>query len=75
MHLGAQFGYLNIVKFLLLKGADITMRTKVGETPLMTAKTSEHEDVIKYLTQMENINDGNSDDSDTETHCYVVDKW
>lgn len=40
MHLAASCGYLNCVKTLLARGADITLRNAIGQTPLEEAEAT-----------------------------------
>ncbi|MGA9629764.1 MAG: ankyrin repeat domain-containing protein, partial [Candidatus Rickettsiella isopodorum] len=50
LHLAAQYGYLNIVKYLLKKRSHLEIKDKIiGNTPLHLAILYDHFDIVKYL--------------------------
>lgn len=49
LHLGAKFGRLDVVDYLLENGADPSFKNLVGNTPLHTAVKYGHTDIIKCL--------------------------
>ncbi len=51
LHLAASHGYLDIVKYLLKKGAKIGVKNRKGQTALHLAVLNAHKDVIQYLVQ------------------------
>jgi hypothetical protein len=50
LHLAAYNGSLEIVKLLVVNGADINTKTYIGErTPLYVASLNQHQDIVDYL--------------------------
>jgi hypothetical protein len=49
LHAAAQGGREEIVKILLKRGADVNLKSKEGNTPLMAAAFNHHESVVKTL--------------------------
>ena len=44
-----QSGHLEVVQFLLSKGADCTIKDKWGDTPLESARGQGHHEVVALL--------------------------
>jgi|LakMenEpi03Aug12_release.lakeMendotaPanAssembly.Ray.scaffolds.fasta_scaffold749898_1 ankyrin repeat protein len=52
LHVAADKGHLNIVRYLVQKGADINLNDGiVGGSPIGSAASSGHADVVKYLLE------------------------
>ena len=51
LHYGAIWGHLAIVKRLLLKGADPSLRTNVGQTALDLAQEWGHNEIVALLSE------------------------
>ena len=49
IHLSAKYGRLSILKFLLSKGADPSIKNEEGKTAFDLAKENNHIDIINYL--------------------------
>jgi ankyrin repeat protein len=49
--LASNHGHVDVVKLLLEKGADMTVRNREGWTPLHSASNSGHIDVVKLLLE------------------------
>lgn len=49
LHAAAQGGREEIVKLLLKRGADVNLKSKEGNTPLMAAAYNHHESVVRIL--------------------------
>ena len=49
LHKAAQLGKLEVVKFLVSKGADIDAKSEHGLTPLFYAKANQHLAIAEYL--------------------------
>ena len=50
LYIAAQNGHLNVVKYLVKKGADVN-KTTHGNTPFIAAAARGHLDVVKYLVK------------------------
>ncbi|HEY9843696.1 MAG TPA: ankyrin repeat domain-containing protein [Candidatus Obscuribacterales bacterium] len=50
---GASGGNLEVVKFLLEKGADPKAKSKEGKTALDAAREANSAEVVKFLAQLE----------------------
>ena len=55
LHIAAYAGHLDIVDFLVSKGADITAVDQDNDTPLDDAIDKEHHDIVAYLA-VNNLN-------------------
>ena len=51
LHAASQGGKEDIVKILLKRGADVNLKSKEGNTPLMAAAFNHHESVVKILLE------------------------
>ena len=49
IHYASNFGHLEIVKYLVGRGAGIEVKDTTGHTPLMYASFEGHEEIVKYL--------------------------
>jgi ankyrin repeat protein len=49
LHLAAQNGHLNVVKFLVEQQAEMNMKNTNGSTPLHLAAQNGHLNVVKFL--------------------------
>ncbi|CAK9253192.1 unnamed protein product, partial [Sphagnum jensenii] len=51
LHRAAEKGHLDVVKYLVEKGADVKAANKYGYTPLHWAASSGKLDIVKYLVE------------------------
>ncbi|XP_043964692.1 myotrophin isoform X1 [Gambusia affinis] len=51
LHYAADFGQLDVIKYLLDKGADVNATDKHGLTPLMNACFEDHKECAKILLE------------------------
>ncbi|MCP5499551.1 MAG: ankyrin repeat domain-containing protein [Leptospiraceae bacterium] len=56
LHLSAQFGYLDIVKKIIQKKADVNAKAANGSTPLMLALYAQKSNVVDYLKDLSDLN-------------------
>lgn len=68
-----EYGNLEMIKYLLEKGADINVKNEDGSTALMTASMYGNLEIIKYL--IENGADINAKDNDGSTALIYASKW
>lgn len=68
-----EYENLEMIKYLLEKGADINVKNEDGSTALMTASMYGNLEIIKYL--IENGADINSKDNDDSTALIYASKW
>lgn len=68
-----EYGNLEMIKYLLEKGADINVKNEDGSTALMTASMYGNLEIIKYL--IENGADINAKDNDDSTALIYASKW
>jgi len=47
----AAYGYLDVVKFLVGKGADVNAKTMIGTTPMKLAERYKDEVMVEFLKQ------------------------
>lgn len=52
LHCAAYSGNIELVKYLISKGAIVDAGAKFGETPLNSAREHGHEEVVAYLVSM-----------------------
>ena len=55
VHLCAIYGYLDLLKYLELHGADLNIKEMTNYTPLMLAITHKKIDIVEYLLNNENV--------------------
>jgi ankyrin repeat protein len=60
LYLASNNGHLEVVKILLEKGADFTVATNHGWTPLHTASQKGHVEVVKLLKKGANFTVANN---------------
>jgi ankyrin repeat protein len=51
LHLASQNGHVEVVQFLADHGADSTVQSKNGHTPLHLASQNEHAEVVQFLVK------------------------
>ena len=51
LHGASSRGHIEMVKFLIEKGADPNRKNKADQTPLFFAKTQKHTQVSKFLME------------------------
>ncbi|XP_071955671.1 myotrophin homolog [Antedon mediterranea] len=49
LHIAADYGQLDVIKFLVGKGADINKKDKLGMTAVLAAIYENHYECVKYL--------------------------
>lgn len=52
LHLAANHGHLNIVKYLVAHGAVTTMKDRFGNTPLDEATNAGHQEIVDFLNNI-----------------------
>ncbi|XP_034472717.1 myotrophin [Drosophila innubila] len=72
IHYAADFGQLNVLKFLIKLGADVNRKDKHGITPLLAAVWEGHTNCVAYL--LENGADKNGATPDGQSYVDVAEK-
>ncbi|XP_017839750.1 myotrophin [Drosophila busckii] len=72
IHYAADFGHLNVLKYLIKEGADINKKDKHGITPLLAAVWEGHTDCVEYL--LEKGADKNGITPDGHSYAEVAEK-
>lgn len=52
LHLACSEGHLDIVKYLVSKNGNLTLKDKFGNTPIVCAKTHQQNHVVQYLNSL-----------------------
>jgi ankyrin repeat protein len=58
LHSAAHYGYLEIVKALIAKGADMNALSNTGASALGVARRKNHTAIVKYLQRRGAVDDG-----------------
>ena len=51
LHLAAAEGQFDMVKYLVSKGADVNVKDRWNNTPIVDAKTKNHQDIVDFLAK------------------------
>ena len=73
LHIGAEYGFLEGVKLLLEKGADIDNKTKDGSTAFYLSVKNNHPKIVKLLLEKGADIDNKTKDGFTALHIAVRD--
>ena len=73
LHIGAEYGFLEGVKLLLEKGADIDNKTKDGSTAFYLSVKNNHPKIVKLLLEKGADIDNKTKDDFTALHIAVRD--
>eukprot|EP00794_Sanderia_malayensis_P018196 gene18196-20012_t len=73
IHFAADYGQLEVLKFLVDQGADINLKDDHGITPLLAAIFEEHASCVKYLLSKGARKDFKAPDGSSYSECASTD--
>lgn len=72
LHFAADYGHVDIIEYLISKGANVNLKDKHGITPLLAAIYEEHTDCVKMLLKSGAKTDGKAPDGSSYIDCANV---